>query len=54
MTTLQLVTQLRQLLLEQPQTADYEVVLVPHGNARSQGLAQIHQQRTVVLLEARG
>ena len=48
-----LVMQLRQLLLEQPQTADYDVVLVPHGRDFAQALANVHQNKTTVLLEAR-
>lgn len=53
MTLEQLVMQLRQLLHEQPQTAEYTVVLCPHGNAPRQDLATVHQNLVTVLLEAR-
>jgi hypothetical protein len=52
-TLAQLVMQLQQLLLEQPQTADYIVVVLPHGNAPRQALTDIHQLKTTVQLEAR-
>lgn len=53
MTLAQLLMQLQQLLLEQPQTADYLVVVLPHGNAPRQVVANVHQLKTFVQLEAR-
>lgn len=53
MTVAQLFYQLRDLMVEQPQTLDYEVVLVPHGKDPRQPLTTIHQQLSTVILEAR-